>query len=221
MVRENEILRAGEQLLVSRGYRAMSMDDIADEVGISKATLYQHFASKEDLAAAILIGHLERFVEYLERGPLPDEPPIAYLDRIMRVIVMHRYSSGAPLAGGAGTSDLDIAKRMMAREDFADITGKIFTSIEQVIRQAQQAGQLDPQLTPALAVQMMFGLAQGFDYYELMRAHGLTSADLANQICHTFFAGVAKSAAWQQSLSRAAFDESQDCGNTPHPARGT
>ena len=42
-LREDAILDAVAELLSTKGYNAMTMDDIANLVGISKATLYLHF----------------------------------------------------------------------------------------------------------------------------------------------------------------------------------
>ncbi len=47
--REALILLAAEEVLIEKGYHEMSMDEIAARVGISKGTVYLHFASKEDL----------------------------------------------------------------------------------------------------------------------------------------------------------------------------
>ena len=41
--REDVILAALETLSAARGFSQVTMDDLADAVGISKATLYQHF----------------------------------------------------------------------------------------------------------------------------------------------------------------------------------
>lgn len=46
------ILDAADRLLSRSGYKKMTMDGIAQEVGIAKGTLYLHFASKEELALA-------------------------------------------------------------------------------------------------------------------------------------------------------------------------
>lgn len=43
------ILEKGNALFLKYGIRSVSMDDIAKELGISKKTLYIHFAKKEDL----------------------------------------------------------------------------------------------------------------------------------------------------------------------------
>ncbi len=48
------ILRAVRTELFSRGYSALTMDDLAVELGMSKKTLYQHFPGKEDLVRAAI-----------------------------------------------------------------------------------------------------------------------------------------------------------------------
>jgi len=43
------ILRAAQQLFMSQGLAATSMDEVARQAGVSKLTLYSHFTDKEDL----------------------------------------------------------------------------------------------------------------------------------------------------------------------------
>ena len=47
------ILTTAAELFRARGYRATTLDDLARRLGMSKATVYGHFRSKEDLLAAI------------------------------------------------------------------------------------------------------------------------------------------------------------------------
>jgi AcrR family transcriptional regulator len=47
--REERMLDAGERIFGRRGFRAASMEEIADASGITKALLYQYFGSKEGL----------------------------------------------------------------------------------------------------------------------------------------------------------------------------
>jgi TetR/AcrR family transcriptional repressor of mexJK operon len=48
------VLEAASRLFVTHGYGAVSMDVVAREAGVSKATLYAHFASKDRLFATII-----------------------------------------------------------------------------------------------------------------------------------------------------------------------
>lgn len=53
--RRTEIVDAAEQLFFSRRYEEVSMDDIAREVELNKATIYLYFESKEALFATIVL----------------------------------------------------------------------------------------------------------------------------------------------------------------------
>lgn len=53
------ILDATDRLLARYGYKKMTVEDIAIEVGIGKGTIYLHFTSKEE----IVLSHVDRIVE--------------------------------------------------------------------------------------------------------------------------------------------------------------
>jgi AcrR family transcriptional regulator len=55
--RRAAILDAALSVFADRGYHSSSIDDIAREGGISKALIYEHFASKQDLYAELLEQH--------------------------------------------------------------------------------------------------------------------------------------------------------------------
>jgi TetR/AcrR family transcriptional regulator, transcriptional repressor for nem operon len=60
------ILDVAEQLVQSRGYNGFSYADIAGELGITKASLHYHFASKAELGEALIERYSARFTEALE-----------------------------------------------------------------------------------------------------------------------------------------------------------
>lgn len=59
------ILDAAEQLLGRYGFKKMTMDDLAQEVGIAKGTIYLHFKSKEEVALARVDRLIGKLVEEL------------------------------------------------------------------------------------------------------------------------------------------------------------
>ena len=52
--RKKQIINAAEEVFTQKGFDQARMDDIAEETGLSKGTLYLYFKSKEDLITAIL-----------------------------------------------------------------------------------------------------------------------------------------------------------------------
>ena len=56
------ILDATDRLLARHGYKKMTIDDLAKEVGIGKGSVYLHFSSKEEIA----LSHIDRIIERLK-----------------------------------------------------------------------------------------------------------------------------------------------------------
>src|SRR5450759_1061941 len=78
---DDRILETADRLFYLRGIRAVGVDTIAAEIGISKRTLYNHFPSKDLLIAAYL---QRRFT----RAPASDKRPVEQIlgtfDRLER-----------------------------------------------------------------------------------------------------------------------------------------
>lgn len=54
------ILLATDRLLARYGYKKMTIDDLANEVGIGKGSVYLHFSSKEEIALSHIDGIIEK-----------------------------------------------------------------------------------------------------------------------------------------------------------------
>ena len=65
--RRERYLTAAGHLFAERGYRAVSIEDLGAEVGVSGPALYNHFASKEAMLIELLVGVSERLLLGLEK----------------------------------------------------------------------------------------------------------------------------------------------------------
>lgn len=63
---ENRILNSAERLIQSRGYSAISYQDISNEVGIRKASIHYYFPSKADLVTAVVKRYRENVKDLRE-----------------------------------------------------------------------------------------------------------------------------------------------------------
>jgi AcrR family transcriptional regulator len=57
---KNKILRGAEELFMKFGVRSVSMDDVARHLSVSKKTIYQYFADKDELITSVSKSHMER-----------------------------------------------------------------------------------------------------------------------------------------------------------------
>src|SRR5436309_2887487 len=77
--RRAEILGAALAVFGEHGYHTSSIDDIARAAGISKALIYEHFESKQQLHLSLLESHAGELFERLATSAGQDEPGPARL----------------------------------------------------------------------------------------------------------------------------------------------
>lgn len=82
--RRAQLLQAAQEVFVSRGYHATSMDDIAERAGVSKPVLYQHFTSKLELYLALLDGRATELVDRIREAMDRSEDNKERVDQAMR-----------------------------------------------------------------------------------------------------------------------------------------
>src|ERR1700738_2785022 len=106
-MRETAILEAAHRLLAEKGYQGMTMDDVAQRVGIAKGSLYQHFKSKEELLAAVLISFMDRISIFIENLPTK-QTAIDRLKQTYRRALELRFQQGFPDLFNAKSSVKDV-----------------------------------------------------------------------------------------------------------------
>ncbi|MGW3352721.1 TetR/AcrR family transcriptional regulator [Nonomuraea rubra] len=89
----SRIIETARELFTAQTYRAASMRDIAERVGITKPSLYHHFRSKSELLASLVgppIGELEAVVERASAGAEAAGARRAVLEGCLDVMLAHR-----------------------------------------------------------------------------------------------------------------------------------
>lgn len=92
--REDAIIDAVNRLLAEKGFDLMTVDAVAAEVGIAKASLYKHFDSKEALAGAAMKRLLTRAMALLDQVAQAD-----HADALSRLKAVTRWTMEVQLAG--------------------------------------------------------------------------------------------------------------------------
>lgn len=87
------LLDATDRLLARSGYKKMTIDELASEVGIGKGSVYLHFTSKEEIA----LSHIDRIIERLtvelkqiEKGEISAAEKIR---KMLKLRVLFRFDS--------------------------------------------------------------------------------------------------------------------------------
>ncbi|HET7010651.1 MAG TPA: TetR/AcrR family transcriptional regulator [Anaerolineales bacterium] len=93
----SDIVQSAAQIFRQKGYHATSMQDIANAVGLQKASLYHHVTGKQEILAAILDAALDRLIGELQAVVDSDLPPEAKLKAAMESYI-GRLTGEADLA---------------------------------------------------------------------------------------------------------------------------
>ncbi|MDP4770615.1 MAG: TetR/AcrR family transcriptional regulator [Limnohabitans sp.] len=145
--RETAIIQSVNRLLAEKGFDAMTVDEVAAEVGIAKASLYKHFTSKEELACAAMVTAMRRAQEVIQST----DPQLAPLDKIKAVT---RWTMTLKLQGlmpSLPSQNSSLRATLMASKDYMDGLMEVSDALGGWIEEAQAKGQINKTL-PAVAV---------------------------------------------------------------------
>jgi AcrR family transcriptional regulator len=157
-VREDAIVDAVNQLLATKGYELMTVDEVAAEAGLAKASLYKLFSSKEELAAAAMVRVLERALA--QADALEQQQPEATARE--RLEAMVRWTLQVQLAGEMPTLPAQNSRLVAALKSHRAYMDRLFELSDRLgswIVEAQKRGGLNPKLPPELVLFTMFARA--------------------------------------------------------------
>jgi TetR/AcrR family fatty acid metabolism transcriptional regulator len=84
--RKEEIIRAAANLFSKKSYHDVTMDDIAEKVGVAKGTIYLYFDSKEKLYLEIMEETYEEIESILEKETAKSDPAPVKLKKLLGLI---------------------------------------------------------------------------------------------------------------------------------------
>jgi len=155
--REDAIVSSVNRLLAEKGYDTMTVDEVATDVGIAKASLYKHFTSKEELAGAAMIRILDRALAYTESLAAD-----ANLRPIGRLRALARWTMETQLAGempSLPAQNSALRTALTANRDYIDRLFQLSDRLGVWITSAQEAGDLDASLPPDVVLYTLFARA--------------------------------------------------------------
>ena len=144
------------RLLAEKGFEQMTVDEVAADVGIAKASLYKHFASKEALAAAAMVRVLERTMEVLEQQAAGGASAVDRLREVTRWALRVQLAGEMPILPSQNSS---LRAELLAHKAYLDLLMQVSDRLGEWIVQAQTDGDLDRSLPPELVLYTLFARA--------------------------------------------------------------
>jgi len=188
-VREDAIVASVNRLLAEKGFDVMTVDEVAADVGIAKASLYKHFGSKEKLAAAAMIRVLERALEFL--ATLEADAKASATDQLKAVA---RWTMQVQLAGempALPAQNSALRSALMGSKVYLDRLMAVSDKLGVWISAAQRSGTLDRKLPPELILYTLFARACD-PVLGMLKASGqYTDEQIVEWLVATTFDGIA------------------------------
>jgi len=153
--REDAIVLAVNHLLAEKGFDLMTVDEVALEVGIAKASLYKHFSSKEDLAAAAMVRVIGLAKAFLASLPV-EAKPILQLKAIARWMLQVQIKGEMPSLPSQNST---LRSNLMANKAYLDGLMEISDQIGGWIEAAQADGSLSARLPPLVVLYTLYARA--------------------------------------------------------------
>jgi len=152
--REDAIIQTASQLLAQKGFEAMTVDEVAASVGIAKASLYKHFPSKEDLAAAAMVKLMQRAQDYLQA--LPSQDAITQLRAVARWTMQLQLRGEMPSLPSRNST---LRAKLMASKAYMDGLIEVSDRLGAWIEEAQAQGHLQSALPPIAVLYTLYARA--------------------------------------------------------------
>jgi len=156
-VREDAIVESVNRLLADKGFDLMTVDEVAADVGIAKASLYKHFPSKEALAAAAMVRLLQRTLAVVdEQAARTDATALQRLEAVTRWALEVQVAGDMPTLPSQNSS---LRAELMAHKTYLELLLQVSERLGEWIVQAQADGDIDPVLPPEVVLYTIFARA--------------------------------------------------------------
>jgi AcrR family transcriptional regulator len=155
-VRRAQILEAARTCLSRKGYHGTTMDDLVRESGLSKGSLYWHFASKEEVLLALFDRYTEEF--FAAWGERAEAPGVSPVELVVHGAELFMERIGAE--DGLAQAWLGFLEHPLARERMAELYTRSREMLTALVERGIERGELATRAPGAIAAGLV-GLVEG------------------------------------------------------------
>lgn len=195
-MRENAILEAAHRLLAEKGYQGMTMDDVANRVGIAKGSLYQHFKSKEELIGVALVSFMDRISDYIDTLPSA-QAAIERIKLTCRKALILRFQDGFPDILGAKSV---VKESLTSQPAYAASAGRLVSALTGLFDAAKKQGDVAADIPTEVLVHAAIGRMREPELDPLIADGRAQPEQIVELLVQMFLGGVVTD--WQRSKMR-------------------
>ena len=151
-LKQEAFLKAGTRCFNQKGFSGTSLDEIAEQLQVSKGAFYYHFANKEALLTQCFDYTLDQLEQAVARIEQLEAPPAAKLEAACRHIFVLQNSDQGPLVHFNAITALppEVRQRLLGR------LSSVHATLENYVAQAAEARQFRD-IPPGIVIQLLTG----------------------------------------------------------------
>ncbi len=180
------ILAAAGNLFFNRGFAKVTVDEIAAELGISKKTLYQHFASKDELLHSVVRGMITDVAAEVE--VIINEDRADCIDQLIGL--MRLMTARVSRISKQFADDMQKHAPELWREVEQFRYKKVMANFGRLVRKGQAAGAIRRDVDPELLTVIFAATIQGVVNPQTLARLPYTASQLFQAVGKTMFIGI-------------------------------
>ncbi len=152
------ILYGALELISTNPSRELDMQQLADWVGVSRKTIYNHFPGKTELISQAVAMGMDRIVRSLQE--IADDPDLTFVERLDRIIEEGFRESSRLLSPG-GTPGVGVAPPGIVGGAVRELNLHIRDLVRRIATEADGQGLLDRSIDPETFTHVVLSLVGG------------------------------------------------------------
>lgn len=180
------IIQEAYDLFNTRGYRNVTIQDLAENLGMSKKTIYLYFSGKEEIASSVVVGMLERMYQSISESADPQTNPLRVLKETLYYVKNEMNRMGPLFLEDIVKYLPDLKCRIdQFRNEFKNF-------IEELLEEAHRQGltkDIPPHLATIIFMKSLQSLSEDVNF---LAQHGYSRMDIFEAFVSIFCSGIEK-----------------------------
>jgi len=180
------ILENAVKLFLKRGYQLVSMDDVAKECDVTKATVYYYYSTKAELFTDAMVQMMIRISDRIKKILSIDRP---LKDNLLEIVKIHLQATfDIDLKTFIKDAKISLTDEQMIQMNYAE--EKMYEVIENAIENAMNKGEI-PKGNSKFATHAFFAILKVGNFRDMNNHSIINSIDeMANEIVNFFWRGM-------------------------------
>ncbi len=180
-----DILDVAYRRFADIGFKKVTIDEIAAELGISKKTVYKFFSSKEEILREVVLLKMKLLLEMFEKIQSMKESSVDKIQAISEIVGTHINEQWQRIL-----TEVRLNAPNLFREIDAIIQKHLALGWQKLFVEGQKGGWIRKDIDPVVFTTAYIGVVRELMKTDFLSKHSLTEAEVPKQVFRMFTEGV-------------------------------